>query len=166
MVGRRIGPGVLAAVSAVAAAASACTPNSQQACAGWGVESEISLMFLQEGYTGLAGASYELCARGRCTDGELKQEDLTRVHLRLPEDADPHSGPVRFRVTRRGSDSPVIDASSDVRLTYQSDNCGGGAYNRSLAFTKADGLTTKIPPSVTAAWRHQAEAPDSPSPSA
>ena len=46
----------------------------------------------------------------------------------------------------------VIDASTDVKVTRESDGCCGGAYNRGLAFTKEDGLTTKIPARASAAW--------------
>ncbi|MFG2379459.1 hypothetical protein [Streptomyces avermitilis] len=152
---------VLVCVSALLAGVSACA--SPRPCAGVGVESGVGVMFLREGYGDLAGASYELCARGRCAKGELRQEDLTRVHLGLPDDVDPDGGTVRFRVTRKGGTSPVIDASADVRLTRQSDGCGGGAYNRGLAFTKKGGLTTKIPRSVTAAWREQVRELRSPS---
>ncbi|MGW1497389.1 hypothetical protein ACWCQW_02160 [Streptomyces mirabilis] len=143
---------VLVGVSALLAIVSACTSSSQP-CAGVGVTSGVGVMFLREGYGDLVGASYELCARGTCAKGELQQEDITRVNLGLPDDVDPDGGTVRFRVTPKGSTSPEIDASTDVKLIRQSDGCGGGAYNRGLAFTEKGGLTTKIPPSVTAAWR-------------
>jgi hypothetical protein len=153
---------VLVGVAALLAAASACTYTSPP-CAGVGVVAGVGLMFLQEGYGDLAGASYELCARGKCAKGELRQEAITHVSLGLPDDVDPDSGTVRFRVTPKGSTSPEIDASADVRLTLQSDGCGGGAYNRGLAFTKSGGLTTKIPPSVSAAWREHIDELRSPS---
>jgi hypothetical protein len=143
---------VLVGVAALLTTVSACTSPSQP-CAGVGVTSGVSVMFLRDGYSDLAGASYELCARGKCVKGELQQEDITRVNLGLPDDVDPDHGTVRLRVTPKGSTSPEIDASTDVKLTRQSDGCDGGAYSRGLAFTKKGGLTTKIPPSVTAAWR-------------
>ncbi|MFE5190522.1 hypothetical protein [Streptomyces sp. NPDC056628] len=142
---------VLAAVSVVAMTASAC--SSSKPCAGVGVVSQVGVMFLQRGYTDLAGASYELCAGGRCGKGHLEQEDITQLSLRLPDDVDEHLGTVRFRVTPKGSTHPEIDASTDVKLTHQSDGCGGGASSEGLAFTKEEGLTTKIPPSVSTAWR-------------
>ncbi|MFF7969858.1 hypothetical protein [Streptomyces sp. NPDC007905] len=142
---------VLATVSVVAMTASAC--SSSKPCAGVGVTSQIGVMFLQRGYTDLAGASYELCAGDKCVKDHLDQEDITQVGLRLPNDVDPDPGTVRFRVTPKGSNRPEIDASYDVKLTRQSDGCGGGAYSEGLAFTKEGGLTTKIPPSVSAAWR-------------
>ncbi|MFE5403245.1 hypothetical protein ACFQ9Z_18280 [Streptomyces sp. NPDC056580] len=151
---------VLAAVS-VMATASAC--SSSKPCAGVGVTSQIGVMFLQRGYTDLAGASYELCAAGSCGKGHLEQEDTTRISLRLPDDTGPDLGPVRFRVTPKGSNHPEINASADVKLTRQSDGCGGGAYSEGLAFTKEDGLTTKIPPSVSAAWRKHLKSLASPS---
>ncbi|WP_308310741.1 hypothetical protein [Streptomyces sp. GbtcB6] len=154
--------GIGAAVIAVMTTVSACGGNSKP-CAGVGVESGVGVMFLQEGYTDLDGASYELCARGKCVKGELEREDITRVSLPLPDDVDPETGTVRFRVTPEGSRRPEIDASSAVRLTHQSDGCGGGAYSRGLAFTKEAGLTTRIPPSVSAAWRHRLRALASPS---
>lgn len=150
MVSRMIRLRVLIGVSALLATVSACT--SSQPCAGVGVTSGVGVMFLREGYGHLVGASYELCARGTCAKGELQQEDVTRVNLGLPDDVDPDGGTVRFRVTPKGSTSPEIDASTDMKLIRQSDGCGG-AYGRGLAFTKKGGLTTKIPPSVTAAWR-------------
>ncbi|MGW7243133.1 hypothetical protein [Streptomyces sp. NPDC054804] len=58
--------------------------------------------------------------------------------------------------------SPEIDASADVKLYHQSDGCGGGAYNRGLAFPKEGGLTTKIPESVRAAWRDHLDSMSSP----
>ncbi|MFD9095828.1 hypothetical protein [Streptomyces collinus] len=147
--------GVLAAVSVVAMTASAC--SGSQPCAGVGVTSQIGVMFLQRGYTDLAGASYELCAGGSCVKDQLEQEDITQLSLRLPDDVGPDLGTVRFRVTPAGSNHPEIDASSDVKLTRQSDGCGGGAYSRGLAFTKEGGLTTKIPSRVSAAWREHLE---------
>ncbi|MFI0966503.1 hypothetical protein ACH4S8_34690 [Streptomyces sp. NPDC021080] len=161
MVKRTVGLGVLAVVSAVAVSASAC--SSPKPCAGVGVTSQVVVMFLRQGYTDLAGASYELCAGDTCVKDKLEREDITRVNLPLPDDVGPDVGTVRFRVTPKGSSSPEIDASSDARLTLQSDGCGGGAYNEGLAFTKEGGLTTKIPPSVTAAWRDHLESLASPS---
>ncbi|MEV5178021.1 hypothetical protein AB0L10_45135 [Streptomyces flaveolus] len=124
-------------------------------------------MFDQNGYGDLTGASYELCARGECVKGELRQERIKHVNLPLPHDVDPDSGPVRFRVTRQGEDTPLIDTSADVRLIRQTDGCTSSAYNRGLAFTKEKGLTTKIPKSVSDAWdrqiRSQATADQDPS---
>ncbi|KUM86440.1 hypothetical protein AQI94_21930 [Streptomyces pseudovenezuelae] len=161
MVRRTVRLGVLAIVSVVAVTASAC--SSSKPCAGVGVTSQIGVMFLQQGYTDLAGASYELCAGGKCVKDKLEQEDITRINLPLPDDVDADLGTVRFRVTPKGSGSPEIDASSDVKLTRQSDGCGGGAYSRGLAFTKDGGLTTKIPSRVTAAWRDHLKSLASPS---
>ncbi|WP_234476100.1 hypothetical protein [Streptomyces sp. MBT65] len=141
---------VLVGVSALLAAVSAC--GSPTPCAGVGVVSGVGVMFLHEGYDGLAGASYELCTRGKCAKGELEEEEITKVNLPLPDDVDPDASQLRFRVTRKGTDSPLIDATTDVKLSRQSDGCGGGAYNRGLAFTKDGGLTTKVPASVSAAW--------------
>ncbi|WP_333777038.1 hypothetical protein [Streptomyces sp. IBSBF 3136] len=151
MVKRTVRLAVLAAVSVVAMTASAC--SGSEPCAGVGVTSHIGVMFLQRGYTDLAGASFELCAGGKCVRDHLEQEDITQVDLRLSDDVGPDLGTVRFRVTPKGSSHPEIDASSEVKLTRQSDGCGGGAYSGGLAFTKEGGLTTKIPPSVSAAWR-------------
>lgn len=148
-------------VSVVAVTASAC--GSSEPCAGVGVTSYVGVMFLQRGYPDLAGASYELCAAGQCVKDKLPQEDITRVSLPLPDDVDADLGTVRFRVTPKGGGAPEIDASSDVQLTRQSDGCGGGAYNRALAFTKEGGLTTTIPSSVTAAWRDHITSLASPS---
>ncbi|MFF3419996.1 hypothetical protein ACFYW9_35790 [Streptomyces sp. NPDC002698] len=161
---RTVGLGVLAVISAVAVTASAC--SSPRPCAGVGVTSQVGVMFLQQGYTDLAGASYELCAGGKCVKDKLEQEDITQVSLRLPDDVGPDLGTVRFRVTPKGGGRPEIDASSEVKLTHQSDGCGGGAYSEGLAFTKEGGLTTKIPPSVTAAWRDHLRSLASPSESA
>jgi hypothetical protein len=111
--------------------------------------------FVHQGYGDLGGAFFELCARGTCTRGELRPEGITDVQLPLPHDVDPGAGPIRFRVTRKGATRPVIDASADVKLTFQSDGCGGGDYNRGLAFTKEGGLTAKIPRAVSEAWGEQ-----------
>ncbi|MHB9862311.1 hypothetical protein [Streptomyces sp. YIM S03343] len=145
----------------MAVATSAC--SSSKPCADVGVTSQIGVMFLQQGYTDLAGASYELCAGGKCVKDQLEQENITQVSLRLPDDVNPDLGTVHFRVTPKGSSSPEIDASYDVKLTRQSDGCGGGAYSQGLAFTKEGGLTTKIPPSVTTAWRDHLKSLASPS---
>jgi hypothetical protein len=150
-------------VAALLAAVCGCT--AQEDCAGVGVTSGVGVMFLHQGYADLAGASYELCARDECVKGELKQEDITKVNLPLPDGVDPDTGPVRFRVTRAGGADPVIDASTDVKLTRQSDGCGGGAYTRGLAFTKDGGLTAKIPARVSQVWRDHLDALRSPSPS-
>ncbi|MER6472881.1 hypothetical protein [Streptomyces collinus] len=152
---------VLAAVSAVVVTMSAC--SGSKPCAGVGVTSQIGVTFLQRGYTDLAGASYELCAGGRCVKDQLEREDITRISLRLPDDVGPDLGTVRFRVTPAGGDHPEIDASTDVKLTRQSDGCGGGAYSEGLAFTKEGGLTRKIPSSVSAAWRKHLKSLASPS---
>ena len=152
---------VLAAVSVVAMTASAC--SSSKPCAGVGVTSQVGVMFLQRGYTDLVGASYELCAGGKCVKDHLERGDITRISLPLPDDVDPNLGTVRLRVTPKGSTHPEIDASSDVKLTRQSDGCGGGVYSEGLAFTKEEGLTTKIPPSVSAAWHKHLKSLASPS---
>ncbi|MDX2697664.1 hypothetical protein PV416_24140 [Streptomyces ipomoeae] len=156
------------AAPALLLAVSACT-SSAVPCAGVGVDSGVSLMFVREGYGDLVGASYELCARGECVDGTLPPENVTRLRLMLPLDVDPDSGPVRFRVTPVRGTEPVIDASTDVELRHQSDGCGSGAYNRALAFTKEDGLLGEVPASVMKAWREDLERPapsTSPAPSA
>lgn len=162
MVKRTVRLAILSIVSAVAMTASACS-SSPELCGGVGVTSRVGVIFLQHGYKDLEGASYKLCAGGRCVKGHLEQADITQLSLPLPDDVDPDLGAVRFRVTPKGSGSPEIDASTDVKLTRQSDGCGGGAYNRGLAFTKAGGLTTKIPPSVSVAWRDHIKSLASPS---
>lgn len=113
---------------------------------------QTGVTFLHKGYDCLAGASCELCTRGKCTKGELGEGHITKVSLSLPDDMDPAAAPVRFRVTREGGTAPVVDASIDTKLALQSDGCGGGAYNRGLALTKETGLTTKIPANVSEAW--------------
>ncbi|MFF8021185.1 hypothetical protein ACFZDJ_08645 [Streptomyces sp. NPDC007896] len=143
----------LVGVAALLAATSGC--SQAEICAGVGTVSSVGVLFVHQGYGDLGGASFELCARGRCTKGELPQEGVTRVSLPLPHDVDPDSGPIRFRVTRKDAPRPVIDTSADVRLTFQSDNCGGGDYGRGLAFTKEGGLTAKIPKAVSEAWFKQ-----------
>ncbi|MEV6019204.1 MULTISPECIES: hypothetical protein [unclassified Streptomyces] len=147
------------------AAASGC--SYPEACAGVGVESGVSVLFQHQGYGDLAGALVELCTRGACTKDRLGNEGITNIHLPLPNDVDPHSGPVRLRVSRQDEAQPVINVSADVRLTFQSDGCDGGAYNRGLAFTKEGGLTTKIPKALQKAWgkqiRSQAKAMPDPS---
>ena len=124
-------------------------------CAGWGVVSQVGVYFVQDGYDELAGASYELCTRGECVKGELKQEGINQIDVRLPNDIGPDAAPVRFRVTRQGATTPFIDESVDVKLLHQSDGCGGGGYSRGLAFTKEDGLMKSVPKSVSAAWLKQ-----------
>ena len=141
---------VLIGVSALLAAASGCADS--RICAGVGVVSGIGVMFLHQGYDRLAGASYELCTRGECVKGALQEGDITKVNLPLPDDVDPSAAPAHFRVTREGATAPVVDAAVDVKLAFQSDGCGGGAYNGGLAFTRETGLTTKIPANVSAAW--------------
>ncbi|MFE2537122.1 hypothetical protein [Streptomyces sp. NPDC059371] len=82
-------------------------------------------------------------------------QGIANLRLSLPDDVNPDSGPVRFRVIRKGGARPVIDRSADVRLTRQSDGCGSGAYGRELVLTKDEGLTTKIPKSLQIAWGKQ-----------
>ncbi|MEU6667004.1 hypothetical protein [Streptomyces sp. NPDC046727] len=157
--------GFLAVGTALLAASSGCADTN--ICAGWDVVPGVGVMFDRAGYGDLQGASYELCARGECTEGRLRQERITHVNLPLPDDVDPDAGPVRFRVTREGAARPVVDASADVRLTHESDGCGGGAYTRGLAFTREGGLTTKVPKSLSDAWMRQvrSEATSDPEPS-
>ena len=153
--------------AALLAALSGCSQG--EPCAGYDVVSGVGVMFDHHGYGDLAGGSYELCTRGKCAKGTLRQERITHVRLPLPHDVDPDSAPVRFRVTREGEDRPLIDTSADVRLTHQTDGCGSSAYSRGLAFTKGKGLTTTIPKTVSDAWgrhvRSPASADPDPSPS-
>lgn len=135
-------------------AASGCSDAGAD-CAGVGVVPGVSVLFGRQGYGDLAGAVAELCTRGACVRERLRNEDITNLRLSLPDDVNPDSGPVRFRVTRKGEAQPVIDRSADVRLTRQSDGCGGGAYGRGLAFTKDKGLTAKIPKALQVAWGKQ-----------
>ncbi|MEW2130908.1 hypothetical protein [Streptomyces sp. NPDC005435] len=125
------------------------------ACAGWGTEAGVGVLFRQAGHGQLAGAVAELCARGACVRSRLRDEEITRVSLRLPEDVDPGPGPVRLRVTPAGAARPVIDASAEVPLTRQSDGCGGGSYHRGLALTEDGALTTRIPKSLGEDWMKQ-----------
>lgn len=147
------GPRALVGVAVLLAVASGC--SSTEGCAGMGTVSSVGVLFVHKGYGDLGGASFELCARGRCAKGELRQKGISDVSLPLPHDVDPDSGPIRFRVTRKGAPRPVIDASVDVKLTFRSDGCGGGDYGRGLAFTQEGGLTTKIPKAVSEAWGKQ-----------
>ncbi|MEW2513957.1 hypothetical protein [Streptomyces sp. NPDC046870] len=143
-----------AVVALVLAALSGCSQEGP--CAGYDVVSGVGVMFDRKGYVDLAGGSYELCARGECVRGELpRRERITHVSLPLPHDVDPDSGPVRFRVTRQGEIRPMIDASVDVRLIRQTDGCGSSAYNRGLAFSKEQGLATRVPKAVGDAWSRQ-----------
>ncbi|MEU6272045.1 hypothetical protein ABZ871_06430 [Streptomyces populi] len=127
----------------------------------------MSVLFGRQGYGDLTGAVAELCTRGACARERLENEDITNLRLSLPDDVNPDPGPVRFRVIRKGEAQPVIDRSVDVRLTRQSDGCGGGAYGRGLAFTEDKGLTAKIPKALRVAWgeqvREQANAMPDPS---
>lgn len=136
---------------------SGCAGNTEP-CAGVGVVAEVGVFFAQDGYDGLAGASVRLCAHGRCVEDRIPAEDITNVRLPLPDDIGPDLGTVRFQVTRKGSTKPFIDASTDKRLSHQSDGCGGGAYNGALAFTKEGGLTGTVPKSVSVAWSKQLRA--------
>ncbi|WP_031483229.1 hypothetical protein [Streptomyces bicolor] len=144
---------VLGGVAAMVAGVSGCAGT--QVCAGVGVVSEVGVYVVQDGYDGLAGASYELCTRGECVKGEFRQEGVSHVSLRLPDDVDPDTAPVRLRVTRDDATTPVIDDSVDVKLLHQSDGCGGGAYHRALAFAKEDGLMPEVPKNISAAWLQQ-----------
>ncbi|MET8811386.1 hypothetical protein ABZW47_05225 [Streptomyces sp. NPDC004549] len=126
-----------------------------EACAGWGTVAGVGVMFRQAGHGDLTGAVAELCARGECVRSRLREEEITRVNLRLPEDVDPDAGTVRLRVTPAGAARPVIDASATVPLTLQSDGCGGGSCNRGLALTGDGVLTTKIPRSLAEDWSAQ-----------
>ncbi|MFJ8111192.1 hypothetical protein [Streptomyces sp. NPDC096132] len=146
---------VLMGVSALLAGVSGC--SSPGVCAGVGVVSQVGVFFVEEGYGDLAGASYELCTRGECARGELTQEGISNLHLPLPDDVDPDTAPVRFKVTREGATTPFIDESVEVRLLHQSDGCGGGGYSRGLAYTKEDGLMKSTPDAVFAAWIKQHE---------
>lgn len=153
MVTRVTRPRVLVGVSTLLMAISAC--GSSQACGGVGVVAGVGVYVVHEGYGDLAGASVELCAKGECVKDRLPDEDITSVNLPLPDDVGPDIGTVRLRITRQGADKPLIDVSTEKKLTFQSDDCGGGVYNGGLAFTKENGLTAKIPKSVSAAWHKQ-----------
>ncbi|WP_460073464.1 hypothetical protein [Streptomyces sp. YKOK-I1] len=146
---------VLMGVSALLAGVSGC--SGPGACAGVGVVSQVGVFFVAEGYGDLAGASYELCTRGECVKGRLQQEGISKMNLLLPDDVDPDTAPVRFKVTREGARTPFIDESVEVRLLHQSDGCGGGGYSRGLAYTKESGLMKSAPKSVFAAWIKQHE---------
>ncbi|MFC0055330.1 hypothetical protein [Streptomyces actinomycinicus] len=145
--------GLVVVGAALMAAASGC--HGDAPCAGYGVVSGVGVLFDHRGYGDLTGGSYQLCARGECVKGALRRERITNVRLSLPRDVDPGSGPIRFRVTRKGEGKAVIDTSVDARLIHQTDGCGSNAYSRGLAFTKATGLTTKIPKSLSDAWMKQ-----------
>ncbi|MFB7335998.1 hypothetical protein ACFC00_30880 [Streptomyces adustus] len=157
---------VIGGVAALIAGLSGCADTG--ACAGVGVVSQVGVYVVQKGYDDLAGASWELCTRGKCVRGEFEQEAVTDASLTLPDDVDPDTAPVRFRVTRVGVAKPLIDDSVDVRLLHQSDNCGGGGYTRGLAYTKEDGLLPSVPKKVLAAWleQHESEATAEPTSSA
>lgn len=141
------------AVTALLAALSGCA--EQKPCAGVEVESGIGVYFVQDGYDGLAGASAELCAGDECVRSVMKEEDVTKVVLGLPDDVDPDRIPVRFRVTRAGDREPFIDDSVDTKLRHTSDGCGGGAYNAGLGFTKEGGLVPTVTKEVADAWIRQ-----------
>jgi hypothetical protein len=66
---------VLMGVCAVPAAVSGC--SRPEACAGVGTEAGVGVLFVHEGYGGLDGAAYELCARGRRAKGDLRREGIT-----------------------------------------------------------------------------------------
>ncbi|WP_181805223.1 hypothetical protein [Streptomyces shenzhenensis] len=132
---------------------SAC--GSSQACGGVGVVAGVGVYVVHEGYGDLAGASVELCAKGKCVKDRLRDEEITSVNLPLPDDVGPDIGTVRLRITDPGAGKPLVDASAEKKLTHQSDGCGGGAYNGALAFTKEEGLTATVPKNVSAAWHKQ-----------
>ncbi|MFD3581647.1 hypothetical protein [Streptomyces sp. NPDC058683] len=144
---------VLGGVAALLAGVTGCADTT--ACAGVGVVAQVGVFFAQEGYGDLAGASVRLCANGTCVEDRLRKESVSLVTLPLPDDIGPDLGTVRFRVTRRGSTEPLVDASARKKLDFQSDECGGGVYNGGLAFTKETGLTTEIPKSVSKARLQQ-----------
>ncbi|WP_330348910.1 hypothetical protein [Streptomyces sp. NBC_00582] len=161
MIGRmnRLWPSA-AGAGALLAGLSGCADPA--VCAGVGVVSQVGVFFVQDGYGDLTGAAYELCTRGKCEQGTLDPERISQIGLPLPDDVDPGSAPVRFRVTRAGAATPVIDESVDVRLLHQSDGCGGGGYARGLAFTREDGLLKTVPKAVWRAWLKQAREPRPP----
>ncbi|MEV7322634.1 hypothetical protein [Streptomyces sp. NPDC093970] len=145
---------VLGGAAALVAGLSGCAYDTT-ACAGVGVVAHVGVFFAQEGYGDLAGASVRLCANGRCVEDRLRKESVSTIDLPLPDDIGRDLGTVRFRVTPEGGTTPLVDASAHKKLDFQSDQCGGGAYNGGLAFTKEGGLTAEIPKSVSKALRRQ-----------
>ncbi|WP_319114946.1 hypothetical protein [Streptomyces caniscabiei] len=129
--------------------------------------SQVGVYVVQDGYSDLAGATYELCTRGECAKGELKERGIAHVTVGLPDDVDPDIAPVCLRVTRAGAAKPFIDDSVDVKLIHTSDGCGGG-YSQGLAYSEEDGLLPNVPKGIGKAWaQHRtAEATAGPSPTA
>lgn len=70
--------------------------SSTEGCAGVGTVSSDGVLFVHKGYGDLGGASFELCARGKCTKGELRQEGISDVSLPA----------VAVATTAEGSPSP------------------------------------------------------------
>ncbi|WP_060886122.1 hypothetical protein [Streptomyces caniscabiei] len=157
---------VLSGVAALLVGLSGCVDSS--ICAGLDVVSQVGVYVVQDGYSDLAGATYELCTRGECAKGELKERGIAHVTVELPDDVGPDTAPVRLRVTRAGAARPFIDDSVDVKLIHHSDGCGGGGYSQGLAYTKEDGLLPNVPKGIGEAWVQQrtAEATADPSPTA
>ncbi|MEU5887885.1 hypothetical protein ABZ835_13780 [Streptomyces sp. NPDC047461] len=160
---RKFGRVCVPAVTAVVlAGATGCA--FQEPCTGVGVRSWVGVYVVQDGYGGLAGASYELCTRGECVKGEFRREAVSGANLPLPNDVDPDTAPVRLRITRAGATTLLVDDSVDVKLLHRSDGCGG--WSGTLALTEEDGLLTSVPKKVSAAWtrqlRSEAAAPPAP----
>ncbi|MER6347692.1 hypothetical protein ACWC10_17055 [Streptomyces sp. NPDC001595] len=147
---------VLGGAAALLASLSACA--DARPCAGVGTVSGVSVYFVQDGYDRLPGASWKLCTRGECVEGEVRQESVTKAEIRLPDDVDPDAAPVRFSVTRNGAATAFIDDSVELKLRPQSDGCGGGSHTAALAFTKETGLRPDVPEKVSKAWFHQVRA--------
>ncbi|WP_437070708.1 hypothetical protein [Streptomyces sp. enrichment culture] len=153
------------AVAALLAAVSGCA--EQQPCAGVGVVPGVVVYVEPAGYDGLSGATAELCVDGECVRHPVGAEGITKVSSDLPDGVDPDRVTVRLRVTRAGATAPFVDDTVDKKLSFQSDECGGGARRGGLAFTKEDGLTPAVPKKVGEAWMRQirAEATAPPDPS-
>jgi hypothetical protein len=143
----------LGSVAALLAALSGCVYPAP--CAGVGVVSEVVVYFVKDGHDDLANATWELCTHSRCAKAGLRQEAITKVNVLLPDNVTPDTAPVRLRVTRRGAAAPVIDDTVEVKLSHQSDNCGGGGYSRALTYTRDTGLIAGVPKKVSAAWLQQ-----------
>jgi len=156
----------IAGAAAFLAALTGCADH--EACAGVGVVSQVGVYFAHEGYGDLTGAFIQLCAQGKCAGHRLENEGISEINLQLPEDVGPDLGTVRLRVTPKGSTKPMIDASTEKKLTFQSDNCDGGAYSGALAYTKEKGLLPSVPKEIGKAWVQQrkAEATAVPTPTA
>ncbi|MFJ2763177.1 hypothetical protein [Streptomyces prasinus] len=138
---------VLLTLATVAALTGCSVFGQGVSCTKAGMDSDVVVVWRPADFGGTDAAVIRVCVEDRCEERKSGAADnpIARLSVRLPDDIDAVTVPVRLKVTAARDDRVVVDADRRARLTEQHSNgtsCAPVAWTAAFRADPAKGLTS------------------------